>query len=65
MATSKRPAFGVLGMFFTLLGAGIILDADRVGWGMALIASGAAGLLVAWREPAASAAVVREERPPA
>src|SRR2546428_815500 len=48
MGGPRRP-FGVLGVFLVLLGAGLILDADRLWLGTGLTLVGAACLLRRWR----------------
>lgn len=47
MHREQRP-FGVIGVFLVLLGAGVILDGDRMWSGYTLIIAGAASLLAAW-----------------
>jgi hypothetical protein len=45
----RRRPYGVLGVFLVLLGAGLVLDADRTWTGGALIVAGAIGLLREWQ----------------
>jgi hypothetical protein len=51
MVVRRRRPYGVLGVYVVLLGAGVVLDADRWGWGVALGLIGVACLIAAWREP--------------
>jgi len=47
--TGRRP-YGLIGVFLVMLGAGVILDADRTGWGSGLIAAGVACLVAERRQ---------------
>lgn len=47
---SQRQPFGVIGVFLLLLGAGLVLDADRTWSGSVLIVAGAACLAAEWRQ---------------
>lgn len=47
----RRHPFGVIGVFALLLGAGLILDADRTIVGTLLMLGGAALLALEWRQP--------------
>ena len=48
---SRKPPFGVLGVFLVLLGAGVVLDADWVWRGGVLMVIGAMLLVVETRRP--------------
>jgi hypothetical protein len=47
----QGSAFGVVGVFLTLLGAGVILDADWIGIGSVVMAAGVACLTTEARRP--------------
>ena len=48
MAGRRRP-YGVLGVFLVLLGAGLVLDADRTWTGGILMLAGGIGLIREWQ----------------
>ncbi len=48
-ASARRP-YGVIGVFLVLLGAGVILDDQRTGWGSGVIIAGTACLVAEWRQ---------------
>jgi hypothetical protein len=47
---SRRRPYGVLGVFVVILGAGLVLDADRWILGYGLITAGVACLVAEWRQ---------------
>jgi hypothetical protein len=53
MASVKRRPYGVLGVFVVLLGAGLVLDGDRLYAGPLLMAVGGLCLFAEWRQPVA------------